>query len=534
MTAPSSGNSSVSVEDGEWETLKYDSQIEAVHMALLHTGKVLYYSGNREYEGIATETRLWTPTTGAIKKIDTPDDMFCAGHSFLPDGRLLSTGGTLETRSPIPTWLARLARPILGGIAIIGQRIFGAKNITVMTGHTILYLFDPSAETWTRAGDMKGGRWYPTDTTLPNGQILILSGRDEAGGIGSTKEPKINMRVEIFDVTKGVKQVACIPKMDGNGEHHGFPSLYPRMHVLPLTSDNEKKKYPAGKAFCSGYGPKTKMLNLANWKWEDVGRLTGGLRHDGCSVLLPLRPTKYRAEILTCGGSNEETSENAKGKKSAEKIDFGADTPAWEAIADMRDGRIHAGSVILPDGKILIVGGNSTGMFSKPVNTVELFDPTNKEYPWRKVADTKVPRGYHTTTILLPDGRVLLSGTTPWGKPELRMEIYSPYYLFKGKRPRIKYVHPSISYDTPFTIEYSVEAGSIKSVVLIRPGAMTHAFDMDQRYIELEIIRNDVSGEMTVMSPKKDTHVAPPGYYMLFLLTDTGIPSEATFLHLPI
>jgi hypothetical protein len=82
---------------GRWEVLPYDSQIEAVHMALLHNGKVLYYSGFRFAEARKTETRVWYPKTGEIKSPSTPGDLFCAGHSFLPDGRLLSTGGTLAS-----------------------------------------------------------------------------------------------------------------------------------------------------------------------------------------------------------------------------------------------------------------------------------------------------------------------------------------------------------------------------------------------------------------------------------------------------
>ncbi len=516
---------------GTWEVLPYDSQIEAVHMAMLPTGKVLYYSGWREQDEIRTATRVWDPRVGNIKNPGTPEDIFCAGHSFLPDGRLLSTGGTLELRSPVPGWLSRLLRPVLQPIVSILSRL-GVKSPVLMTGHTVLYVFDPYAEAWEFAGDMPEGRWYPTNTTLPNGEILILSGRNEAGGVGSKNKEAINMRVEVFHPSQGVRQVATIPEMpmehkkNGNG-HHGFPSLYPRIHVLPLSED-DKAAYPEGKAFCSGYGPETKMLNLQTWKWKDVDNLNGGMRHDGCSVLLPLHPPDYRTRILTCGGSDQETEEYARGKNTAELIDFSERTPKWKAIDPMREKRMNATSVILPDGNILVAGGNQTGLFRDPAYTVELFLPDEEK--WTQVAPISVARGYHATAVLLPDGRVLLSGTTPWGQSELRMEVYSPYYLFKGERPAITNVAQSISYDQSFEVNYKCKTGSVESAVVIRLGSMTHAFDMDQRYIELEINQKRTD-RMTVKAPR-DAHVAPPGFYMLFLLSDEGVPSEAEFVQL--
>ena len=533
--SPGSVNQNQKAKLGEWKVLPYDSQIEAVHMALLPTGKVLYFSGFRQLEDAKTETRLWNPETGNIKAPQTPEDIFCAGHSFLPDGRLLSAGGTLESRTRInlPGWLVRLLRPVIQIFAPIFYPIVG--NPVLQTGHTILYIFNHKTESWESAGNMPEGRWYPTNTTLPDGRILILSGRDSGGGVGSKEEVKINRRVGVYDVETGVKQVATIPEMemehgDDKKEHHGFPSLYPRMHVLPL-SESEKDKYPAGKAFCSGYGPETKMVNLATWEWEDVDKLTEErTRHDGCSVLLPLRPPDYRARILTCSGSEEGSGETARPTNTAEMIDFGDESPKWKLIDPMQDGRGHAGAVILPDGNVLVVGGSSKGLFRDPIYTVEEFDSV--EDKWKMVAPITVPRGYHATTILLPDGRVLVSGTTPYGNAELRMEVYSPGYLFKGERPTIARVPESISYDEPFEVEYECKDGSIKSVALIKPGSMTHAFDMDQRYVELEITQK-ATNSLTVKAPV-DAHIAPPGYYMLFLLSDGGVPSEAEFVHLPV
>lgn len=534
MAAPADSSNPLSQdprEIGQWDILTYKSQIESIHMALLHTGKVLYYSGFRYAEAVKTETRLWYPKTGEIKSPSTPGDIFCAGHSFMPDGRLLSTGGTLEYRNPppLPPWLVRLLRPLSPGIVHNFERF--VKNKPTFTGTTILYLFDPETEQWEFAGDMVEGRWYPTTTTLPDGRVLILSGSNEGGGFGTGGGIKTNMRLEVYHAEEGIKQVAVIPEFKAhNGdqpEPPAFPSLYPRMHVLPL-SEEEKSRYPAGKVFYSGYGPETKLLDLHTWEWVDVDSLKFGRRHDGCAVLLPLRPPDYRARVLTFGGSQEPGLET-RATETAEMIDFGQTSPSWEWIDSMQDRRAHAGAVLLPDGKVLAVGGVSTSLFDDPVTNVEVFDPD--EQKWRLVAPITVPRGYHAVAILLPDGRVVSSGTTPFGQYELRMEIYSPYYLFKGPRPQIREAPRSLAYGQSFEVAYE-HTGRVNSVVLIRPGAMTHAFDMNQRYVELESHEKE-SGHLTVRAPR-DAHVAPPGYYMLFLLSEDQVPSEARFVHLPV
>lgn len=527
---------------GEWEVLPYNSQIETVHMALLHTGKVVYFSGFRIAEAVETETRLWYPKTGEIKTPPTPADLFCAGHSFLPDGRLLSTGGTLEYRNlpPVPPWLVRLLRPLTPLIVrLFAPIVERYAQLPSFTGPTFMYLFDPITEQWEFAGDMAEGRWYPTNTTLPDGRILILSGSNEGGGFGGNGAIETNLRVEVYSAEEGLKQVATLPgsapvgEHDSNGEEpHAFISLYPRMLVLPV-SEKEKSAYPAGKAFSAGYGPETRFLNLDTWDWTDVDRLKFGTRHDGCVVLLPLRPPDYRARVLTFGGIQDPATD-PKATETTEIIDFGKSPHTWQYVDSMLDKRVNAFGVILPDGKILAVGGNSTGQFDKPVFNVEVFNPDEEK--WTQVEAMSVPRGYHSTILLLPDGRVLSVGTTPYGNHELRMEVYSPYYLFDTDgtlriRPEITKVSGNVSYGQPFDVTYEY-AGTIKSAALIRPGAVTHSFDMEQRYVELRIDSQE-TGRLTVEAPR-DEHIAPPGYYMLFILSEDGIPSEAEFVHLPV
>ena len=532
-------------EIGRWEVLPYDSQIEAVHMSLLPTGKVIYYSGFRIAEAERTETRLWDPRTGEIKAPHTPADLFCAGHCLMNDGRLLSSGGTLEYRGvpPIPAWLARLMRPLQWFIGKTLGRFF--KVEVVPTGPTFLYIFDPWREQWEFAGDMIGGRWYPTNTLLPNGTTLILSGYDEGGGIKQTKPPVINRRMEVFGVDGKLRLVGTIPVFDEKNEHeaHGhrheltgehapasgqaFPSDYPRMFVLPLSSEG-RKRYPAGRAFCAGYAPATKMLDLRTWEWEDVDSLRFGVRHDGCAVLLPLRPPDYRARVFTFGGSVV-GGLAAKATNSAELIDFGEPVPRWKAIESPKGARVNGAAVVLPDGNVLALSGNTAGRWDDPVLECEVYNPDTGK--WTQVAPMSVARGYHATAILLPDGKVLSAGTTPLGELVLELEVYSPYYLFKGARPVIDSVNDTLEYDKPFEVNYT-HTGRITRMALISPGSMTHSFDMHQRYIELQFSEAG-TGMLKAVAPP-DEHVAPPGHYMLFLISEDGVPSVAKFVRLPL
>lgn len=532
-------------ETGAWQLLPYDSEIEAVHVGLLHTGKVLYYSGFRVAEHVPTQTRVWNPRTGEIKAPHTPSDLFCAGHAFLPDGRFLSTGGTLEYRDlpAIPAWLIRLSRPIAPFVSRtflnIAKRIPALRRVSqfTLTGSTQLYLFNPESEAWEYGGDMPEGRWYPTNTCLPDGRVLLLSGTNEGGKRGEKAVPLINRRIEVFDPVGGLQQVGTITptfapqhgSSPGSDDPAGgaFPTVYPRMHVLPV-ADAERADYPAGKAFCAGYGKHSKMLNLHTWEWTDVADLNFSQRDDGCSVLLPLRPPDYRARIITFGGWRPGGFAETDSTATAEIINFGEEHPEWRFTESMAHKRLNASAVLLPDGKVMVIGGNSTGQFDDPVFAIQVFDPDTEH--WQTVAPMTVPRRYHSTALLLPDGRVLSAGTTPLERIETRMEVYSPYYLFRGARPTLENAPAQISYGQPFEVTYTCAEGSLRRAALIRPGAVTHAFDMDQRYVELSIERSAGATARLIAPP--DVHIAPPGYYMLFLLNERDVPSEAAFVRL--
>jgi len=194
-------------------------------------------------------------------------------------------------------------------------------------------------------------------------------------------------------------------------------------------------------------------------------------------------------------------------------------------------------AVILPNGKILAVGGSYNDEDTNTVSlNADLYDPSTNMF---SAAGVNVyARLYHSVALLLPDATVWLAGGNPQrGTYEQHMEIYQPAYLFTtdlngnviaATRPSFSGAPSSITYGNSFTVQ-TANPTNIASVVLVRNGSVTHAFDMDQRLIELSFTRG--SSALTATAPPNG-NIAPPGYYMLFLLNSSGVPSVASFVQL--
>jgi hypothetical protein len=201
----------------------------------------------------------------------------------------------------------------------------------------------------------------------------------------------------------------------------------------------------------------------------------------------------------------------------------------------MSEPRIEMNATLLPNGKVLALGGSLNDEDTSTASyNADLYDPATSTFS--SAGKNAYPRLYHSVSLLLSDGTVWFAGGNPTPGPtsyEAHMEIYQPAYLFNAdgtlaKRPTISSAPRSIFYGSPFTVQ-TPNAASIASVVLMRDGAVTHAFDMDQRMVGMSFTAG--SGSLTVTAPPNG-NIAPPGYYMLFLLNRSGVPSVATFVHL--
>ncbi len=437
-----------SVEDaGEW-TAPFAWPGVAVNLSLLPDGRVLTW-------GHAGVPQVWDPATGQFTAVPSPALLFCAGQTLNDAGRVVVAGGHIANNRGLP-------------------------NMTV---------FDAAAKAWTSAGPMALGRWYPTTTTMSNGDIVILAGRDQAGR--PVKLPEIWSNGVLRRLTSASRSLP----------------YYPRSFLAP-----------DGRVYVAGPQQQTFFLDIGgtgHWTTGPI-RLYGG-REYGAAVMYD------EGRILYVGGGHT--------TNTAEVLDLNAASPVWTWTTSMAFARRHLNAVLLPTGDVLVVGGTggtAGNDLSKAVHAAEMWDPSTGR--WTTLAGNTVNRGYHTTAILLPDGRVLLSGSGDGaGAPsERNAELFKPPYLFAGSRPVISDAPTSVGYGETFDVT-TADAAAIASVSLIRLGATTHAFDMNQRFQRLSFTAG--SSSLTVTAPGNRNRT-PPGHYMLFVVKGDGVPSVARIVRI--
>jgi len=334
---------------------------------------------------------------------------------------------------------------------------------------------------------MNTGRWYPTVTTLPNGDVLVVSG-------------DINANTNV-DALPQVFQFATKTWRNLTTAQLSQP-LYPNMLVAPN-----------GKVFNAGPSRQSRYLNTAGTgSWSNVAVTNfGGSRDYGPAVMYS--PGK----VAVIGGSNPPTA-------TSEIIDLNAATPAWKFTGSMHFPRRQHNAVILPDGKVFIVGGSSASGFdtsTSPVLPTEMWDPATGQFT--VMASIAVYRGYHSTALLLADGRVLSAGGNVGGP---NAQLFSPPYLFAGARPSIASAPASAGYGQTVFIG-TPDAASITKVTLLREASVTHTNSMSQSFQSLSFTTTSTGLNVTMPA---NANIAPPGYYMLFILNGSGVPSVANIL----
>jgi hypothetical protein len=233
------------------------------------------------------------------------------------------------------------------------------------------------------------------------------------------------------------------------------------------------------------------------------------------------------SKVMYAGGGGSSGCPTNVPRNSAEVIDLAAATPSWTYTGSMQMGRRHHNATILPDGTVLVNGGTSMCGFNNEAGAVyssELWNPATGS--WTQLAASSVIRVYHSTSMLLDDGRVVSMGSGDAGNvasPQLSYEVFSPPYLFKGSRPTYTLPPGGMRYGQPFVVN-TPDAGSVRKVTIIRLPSTTHAIDMGQR---LNTLTFQVTGGGTslTITPPAEGKIAPPGPYRLFLINDQGVPS---------
>ena len=476
-----------------------------IHMALLHTGKVLGFGGSgndeKRFRKRPHPFEVWDPATNQIQVYRQPlsGDIFCAGHAFLPDGRLLAAGGT------------RAYDWVVGRITL---KAFGGLH------HS--YLFDPSTERWTRGPNLRGGRWHPTLIALGDGRVLAVA------GLTKFFPWFFRRKIEVYEPERWSR---------ARGASRWMP-LYPHLHLLPdgsvFYTGSYNTHYPTVfrlKGFPASRLVEEQVGDRTRFRWHPANPVEFFQREEGASVLLPLRPPDYTPRILVIGGADMGTE---RPLPVCRMVEFTDGTERWRDTKPMGHARDCAYASLLPDGHVFVLGGR-TGMTHHGASGVphletESFDPRTET--WTEMAPMTLGREPHSSALLLPDGRVLAAGGNIGGMrrhEQLQTELFTPPYLHRGPRPRIENAPTEIAAGRPFAIG-SPHAAAITEVVLIRPTSTTHGFSMDMRFIELPI-RGRRAGEVAAELPERDAmpYLAPPGYYMLFILAD-GVPSKSQFV----
>ncbi len=459
-----------------------------VHAALLHTGKVLFITADET-------TMLWDPenTTPATfedpvnQPHETPDavsgySVLCGGHSFLSDGQLLVVGG--------------------GGYGPHHKAKWG-------------YKFHPESKTWTRtASSMIHERWYPTVLTIGDHritnshEILVTCGH----GAGD---------MEIYDEDSDSFREVTV------GDDKPFPNLYPGLHLLPshgvfYSRTGWASAGPGGGLFPGDDQSAFFVFTGADTgAWNNIAPVLPSMpdRTKGMSVMLLSNTAPY-VRILVVGGSDPSTN------NTYEIIDATLLSPAtnWNPSMSFPDGehRSLCSAVLLPDGNIFLCGG-----IQRTNSPCALFNPQTNT--WSPMAAVPSMRDYHSVALLLPSGKVMMAG---WNNTTI--EIFSPPYLLRGTRPVISSAPSQVHYEENFVIE-SPDADSIVKVVLVRPMAITHQTDTEQKVLEMPYIHDHAHPtHLTVTAPHggHPHSLAQQGYYMMFAIKNSGVPSMAKWIYL--
>ncbi len=459
---------------GEWGSVIAWTPHIPVSAATLPDGRVLTFASNQRTSFPSgpefTYAATWNPATGVFVEYNHPShDMFCGGIVMLPDGRVLVNGG---------------------------------RNTTVRSS-----LFDWRVNTWTRTPDMNDPRWYNTTVALPNGRAWTVTGD---GGSGTA---------ERWDAASGWSRLTGINWNPILAEPGYITRWHPFLLVAPdgrlihfgptdtmhwVSPDGSGSVINTGTVVPGGHYPKE-----GSWVMYNEGRIlvVGG----GTS-------TANNASDTTTGNSTN----------AAYTVDVRTGTPVITPVAAMTFKRQFANGVVLPNGEVMIMGGNTSGLKFNDTGSIltpEIWNPTTGQ--WRSMANADVPRNYHSLALLLPDGRVLSGGGGLGGGDHRDAQLFTPPNLFNADgtlatRPVLSTAPQAIGVATKFTV---TGTPGIQKFSFIKMSAITHSVNTDLRFLSLPFIENS-SGNYEITA-HANLNVMTPGYWMLFGLNAAGVHSVA-------
>ncbi|WP_425432365.1 galactose oxidase-like domain-containing protein [Geodermatophilus amargosae] len=607
---------------GFWETVELSEEyrLSAVHAALLSSGKVLLIAGSgnnaERFEAGTFRSIVWDPVTGDTKEVPTPEDLFCGGHAYLPNGNLLIAGGTRRYERldeqvdraagvlsltnehdepltlPVGTTFTNggltytsteevrlpAAHEMPDGSAMDGvadvwveaegtgdeyvveeERTFGAPDLPAehrgevhvrgagvtkdkqnFQGLDASYEFDVATETYRRTGRLDEARWYPTLIGLDGGRVLAVSGLDEYGRI----LPGDN---ELYD-----------PATRTWTDQPDLFRYFPTFPALFRLADGRRVFYSGSN---TGYGPAEAGRQPGIWdvsdnSWQDVHGLEDA-EYNETSASFFLAPVQDQRVGIVGGGLVGDSPESTT-RFNVVDLD-GSVAPRYEPAPDYPSPVRYLNAVTLPDDTTLLTGGSEDyrGNEESDLHLTTIYDPETGTLD--EAAPNFVGRNYHATALLLPDGRVMTMGSDPLfadaeetrtGTFDTRIEIYSPPYLFADERPAITGAPEEISRGSSFSVD--VEGTEVAEARLLRPSAVTHQTDTEQRSVALDVrpasCPEGASGHTTAdggahcpdgccgsgtveLTVPEEEGLTPSGWYTLVVLDSDGVPSPARWVH---
>lgn len=498
-------------EKGKWDVIDgFTDPIVAAHVSVLPNGKLLAWGPPPLVSPYPQPVQVWDPNTPCpdppdpkkpqcVEEVLNSTDLgvlYCSGHSFLPDGKLVITGGSM---------------PPLSNTLGIDKAV----------------LFDYTNNSWTPLPAMNDRRWYPTNLSLPGGGVLVWGGATTLENVVNSVPQVLEKQADGTYTWRPLNNFA-IPET--SFKYYSWLNLLSTgkaLHSVGIT----KTSYLLNVGGTFRYG---KDIHYAFPFNPSPPAPDGQLNttHDAGTTI-----TFDKDQIMVVGGNDPPT-------RIVETINLNNSNPQWQKVGRLNIERRWPNATILPDGKVLVTGGNKGASFNNscPENSVkvaELWDPADpgtadQDGKWKLMAAATERRIYHSTAALMPDGRVFTGGTTALAASKgcdppsdnFVIEVFSPPYLFNSdgspaSRPEIISGPSQVNYGQ--TVQYTVTgAGSNPKVSLVRLPSVTHAFNQSQGFLKLTPTG---TGPYSITIPGNRNELVP-GHYMMFFLTSAGVPSK--------
>jgi hypothetical protein len=462
-------------DGGEWTRLPtLPPGSNAYHLIMGPKGKILLLAGSGNsaevFEAGTFKSYLWEPSSGALKPLTTPTDMFCAGHMLMSNGEAIAAGGTTRYKTDKLPW----------------------------QGSRALYTFDFNTEKFTKQPNMDDGRWYPSVINTRGGYALIVGGFD-AKGKNSESSEVWNPYDNKYD------------PQPGNREFPLYPHIFLTSNAKYFFTGEGWTKPAEDAEGTQGYFHPGFWAPFKGNKYTKVNDLSHPTRRGfGTSCWLG---SIRRQKLMVMGGGWPATS-------STNVIDLdSSSSPKYKAGPSLRAAKAYLSCVQLPDGSVLEVGGGSANKIGNASQEVSLLKSASSK-SW--TAMNPLPKGehrlYHSMAYLADDGSVVSLSSNPKGQARSDTVLrFKPPYMFKGQRPTLSGVPSEITYGQTYPINVSSD---VTRVVMMTAPSPTHGFDANQREIPLQY----ADGKITINATSS---LAPRGYYRLFAINANGAISTA-------